>query len=311
MSHEVENMFSVNETPWHGLGRQLIDAPDIERAIIAAGLDWNVSLESLYMDPGPNKGIWQQVTHRAVKRCSDNRVLGVVGPQYMPLQNKDAFKWFSPFVDSGLVTLETAGSLRNGARVWILAKINQEDLIINDQANDRIRKYILLSNTHDGTMSIRAGFTPIRVVCANTLSLAHGSGGLIRIKHTAGAMVTLDAIRDIMSLANQRFDATAEQFKYLASRQLVDGDLKKYVNTVFDVNDQSRLHDTVRVLNIRGRGADQTGIRNTWWTAYNAVTEYLQHERGNSADTRLNSAWFGQGATLGNKAFKTALKLAS
>ena len=116
MAHEIETIFYMNETPWHRLGTRVIDIPTADEAIVAAGLNWKVETKPLFLADGT------QAPSKAVVRTSDNSILGVVGENYQPLQNEDAFKFFNPFVETGLATFETAGSLRQGKRVWILAK---------------------------------------------------------------------------------------------------------------------------------------------------------------------------------------------
>src|SRR4029077_19321005 len=157
-----------------------------------------------------------KVDHRAVRRTSDSKVLGVVGPRYAPLQNMDAFAWFQPCLDTREAALHTAGSLRGGRRIWVLAKLNRDPLVIAE--GDEIEKFVLLSHGHDGSLAVRAGFTPIRVVCQNTLSMAHGSDAskLIRVKHTKDVLQNLANIREIMNLANAEFESTAEQYRRLA-----------------------------------------------------------------------------------------------
>lgn len=225
--HEVENMLYVGATPWHSLGVKLDAAPSTAEAIKAAGLDWEVGLKALQTVDG------EAVSHKATYRLSDQRVLGVVGPQYRPIQNATAFQWFDPFVESGEASIETAGSLRNGQRVWVLAKLNREPSEI--VKGDVVQKYILLANSHDGTLAGRVGFTPIRVVCHNTLSMAidGGESRLLRVRHTKNAKNALEKIREIMNLANRSFEATAAQYRQLAAHQVHEGDLEKYVNLVF------------------------------------------------------------------------------
>ena len=125
-----------------------------------------------------------KVEHKAVRRKTDGKVLGVVGPKYHVLQNRDAFRWFEPFLAAKEAALNTAGSLAEGSRIWVLAKLNRAPLVIAQ--GDEIEKFILLSHSHDGRLAVRVGFTPIRVVCANTLALAHkkDASNLIRLKHT-------------------------------------------------------------------------------------------------------------------------------
>ncbi|MCP4446086.1 MAG: DUF932 domain-containing protein [Myxococcales bacterium] len=313
MSHELESMFFVGRTPWHGLGTALDCPPSIDAALEVAGLDWNVECRPLYLQSGV------EVAAQAVVRDFDESVLGVVGPRYHPLQNKDAFAFFQPLVEDKLVDLETAGSLSEGKKVWVLARIVGDPLVV--QGDDVVERFILLSNSHDGSLAVRVGFTPIRVVCSNTLAYAHETGAsrLIRILHTAGAKDTLDGVREIMSLADRSFTATAEQFRYLASKPIVAADLQKYVERVFavpeaaDPSKQScpRVLGQVIPLFENGKGSEMASAKGTWWGAYNAISEHLTHYRGRSADSRVNSLWFGDSAKLNRSALSTACMMAA
>ena len=313
MSHEVESMFFMNQTPWHGLGTRVIEIPTIDEAIAASGLNWTVGMKPLFTEQG------EKVKHQATFRESDGKILGVVGPGYKPLQNMEAFKFFQPFLDQGAATLETAGSLRGGQRVWVMAKIKSDPLVIVPQSNDIVQSYILLSNSHDGTLAVRVGFTPVRVVCANTMAMAHSSDAskLIRIRHSGNVEEALAAVRDVMNVAKSEFEATAEQFRLLASKQVSRKDLERYVKMVFNVkkdltvdeldDKSSRVLAKILPLFEKGRGNDLPGVKGTYWAAYNAVNEYLQYERGSEAANRLDSMWFGTSAAVNKKALDTAV----
>lgn len=312
MAHEVESMMYTGNTPWHGLGTRIIHAPTLAEGIVAAGLDWNVGLKPLYLADGRTVE-----EARATIRESDNSILGVVGTQYKPLQNAEAFNWFQPFLDAKEATLETAGSLRDGKRVFVLAKLNRAPLEI--AKGDAVEKYILLSNSHDGTLAVRVGFTPIRVVCANTLAMAlNGNASqLIRVRHSQSVVGNLNLIRDIMNAANSQFEATADQYRALAQKQISVKDLETYVKRVFDIpmerEEGSRVGNKVMAavipLFLKGRGNDLASIRGTYWAAYNAVTEYVAHERGKDAGNRLDSTWFGTGAVINTKALAIAAEM--
>lgn len=316
MAHEIESMFFLGETPWHGLGNRVLEAPSVGEALRQAGLDWSVGLKPIFMADG------REVPGKATVRESDNSILGVVGPRYRPLQNVDAFNFFNPLVESGLVTLETAGSLSEGKRVWVMARINDNsDLkIVGD---DVIRKFILLSNSHDGTTAVRCGFTPVRVVCANTLAMAHNDGesAIVRLRHSKSVVANLESLREVMNLANQSFEATAEQFRQLASKQISRADLERYVKVCLDEQADAKLADLskrkqnqiadIATLFETGRGMELAGVKGTVWAAYNAVTEYLTHNAGHNADSRYNSLWFGANATKNELALKGALALAA
>jgi phage/plasmid-like protein (TIGR03299 family) len=315
MPAEVETMAFAGATPWHGLGTPLADNDlyDWQRTCEKAGLDWDVELVALQTADTHAK-----VDHRAVRRTSDSRVLGVVGPRYAPLQNNDAFAWFQPFLDAREAALHTAGSLRQGSRVWVLAKLNRDPLVIAE--GDEVEKYLLLSHGHDGSLAVRVGFTPVRVVCANTLAMAHGSDAsrLIRVKHTKEIHGNLANIREVMDLANQEFEATAEQFKLLARRSINQADLRRYVKRVLGVQEDqepstrmSKIMEEIIALAESGRGNNLPAVRGTYWSAYNGVTEWLSYERGRSPGSRLNSLWFGGSATMNRQALDTALAMAA
>lgn len=318
MAHEIEivngvvSHFFVGQTPWHGLGTKLDAPPTVEEGIRAAGLDWQVGLKPLVTTDGI------AVDHRATYRISDGKIFGVVGPGYTPLQNTESFSWFQPLISSGEVSLHTAGSLQEGRKVWVLAKINQPALEIAD--GDTVERFVLLSNSHDGTRAVRAGFTPIRVVCANTLRLAHDAGSdenkLVKILHTKNVTTALDTLRETMLIANSRFEASAEQYRKLARFSVSKNDLRKYVKIVLGVEKEdekdlpAQTMNKIReilVLAEKGRGNDGK----TLWSGYNGVTEYLGTGYGRTQEGRLDALWFGQNVALSQKALDVALTMAS
>lgn len=308
-------MAYAGEVPWHGLGTPLEsgDLVDWRAACNKAGLAWEAETVPLLTADSKEK-----VSHVAVRRKSDGRVLGVVGPRYTVLQNQDAFAWFRPFLDAGEAVLHTAGSLRSGSRIWVLAKLNRDPLVVAE--GDEIEKYLLLSHSHDGSLAIRVGFTPIRVVCQNTLSMAHGSDAsrLIRVKHTKDVLENLANIREVMDLANAEFEATAEQYRRLVRSSINQADLRKYVRRVLKIEDEP--NPSTRIQNIAeeivglaeaGRGNDLPSVRGTLWTAYNGVSEWLAYNRGRSEGTRLDSLWYGDSCRVNRHALEVALDMAA
>lgn len=317
MAHELEikngiaSMFSVEKTPWHGLGHIIGDAPSTQEGIKLAGLDWTVSKKDLFTSDGV------EVSHKATVRDSDGQVLGVVGPKYQPLQNKEAFSFFDPFIQAGEASLETAGSLRNGSRIWVLAKLNKAPLEVTK--NDLVEKFLLLSNGHDGTLALRVGFTPIRVVCANTMAMAHGDNNgskFVRIVHGSKVAENLEKVREVVNAANAEFEATAEQMRFLASRQINTEDLKKYVKVALDLNfegERAKLRNQQTLEHImqlfeNSPGSVEAG--HTYWGAYNAVNYHLNYEKGRDSATRLNNLWFGSAKNLNEHAFELATEMA-
>lgn len=320
MSHEIlehDQMFSVKERPWHGLGKIIQTAPTIEEGIKLAGLDWTVDLKEVAVDGNIVHG------YKAAMRSDTNTCLGVVSHQYKILQNQDAFNFFQPFLDNEQAFLETAGSLKNGKRVWILAKINREDMIIDEKTNDRVEKYLLLSNAHDGTAAVRVGYCPIRVVCSNTLSAAEESvnSQLIRITHKGDVLGTLDQVRDTMNIIDQSFKTTEEMYKKLAANTSIrKEDLKNYVMAVYSRQDLERnLQDNTAItdeeisaqrkkLIARVEEIFETEKVHNAWTMYNSVNYVLNHERGRNLESSYNSIWFESAKRLDKQALALALQ---
>lgn len=328
MPAEIDNMISVLETPWHGLGSVLSAPPTTKEAIIMAGLNWTVRTEQLYTElpkaDVPDEKEMVEVIGRATVRSDTNEVMGVVGPSYTPLQNEEAFEFFDPFLADGTASIETAGSLRGGRRIWVMAKLNDDPVeIIKD---DAVLKYLLLANGHDGSLSCAIGFTPIRVVCQNTLSAALGASAskIVRVRHTRNIAEAVKKIGEIIDARNRAFEATAEQMRELVRMQVDADTLERYVRLVFDrpergtdeedldreTDERKRLTSKVIPLFENGRGTDIQGVRGTMWGAYNAVTEYVSHHRGKDQERRVEQLWFAEGARLTNRAFKVANDLA-
>lgn len=326
MAHELDfnqdgiaRMFSVNTVPWHGLGRVLDDPPTVAEALKLAGLDWPVSLRKLFIEqPSLTAGtsFIPTKTGFAVVRDSDGAILGIVGDRYKPLQNADALNFFDPFVTSGAVSLETAGALKGGRKVWILARVKgaEADVV----KGDTVKAYLLLSNSHDGSTTIQVCFTPIRVVCANTLRAADSqNNGILRIYHTKSAPDVLKAVGETIDFLTQSFAATVEQYQFLAHAPMARTDVEKYIKRVFapteDVNSDEtakRIVNEVTPLLFTGRGTDVPGVQGTVWGAYNAVTEYLNYLSGRTQDNRLNSLWFGPNGAVMTRALTIATDMA-
>ena len=318
MAHQLlenDTMFAVGKRPWHGLGTVLENAPTIEEGIKIAGLDWDVSLRPIITDDAENISV---DTHKIVVREDIKLPLGVVSNNYKVLQNKEAFSFFEPFIENDMATLETAGSLFNGKKVFILAKLNSDNMVVDK--NDEIEKYILLSNSHDGSQALRVGFTPIRVVCNNTLSLAENTNAsqLIRVTHKGNIVETLQDLRETMDLVNQQFIATEEKYRYLATRNVNVNDLKKYVKQVFSVKkiediindkeEKEQIEAERKRLIARVEEIFELELVHNAWTMYNSVNYYMNHERGKSLENRYNSMWFGYSKRQDEKALKLALQ---
>ena len=305
------SMFYVGEVPWHQLGTLLDNPATSQEAIEAAGLDFDVELKPIhtYVDfeekPIPNK--------YATVRSDTNDVLGVVGARYQPIQNREAFTFFDALVGEDEAIYHTAGVLGKGERIWILAKLPDH---IKVGKKDIVDKYLLLTNSHDGSSVVRAKLTPIRVVCNNTLSVAlTGTEQEVRIRHTASAVDKLEEAHKLLGLTNNLYEQLDGIFNKMALRKISEKQLMDYVKTLVPENPEAK-HQT-RNENIRNSILDlhETGLgaelaRGSAWSAYNALVEYVDHVQGSkNPDKHLKSIWFGGGERLKLQAFKLAQKL--
>lgn len=322
MAHEVETAFYVKQPAWHRVGKVLQDPPTIEDAIIQAGLDWQVIEKPLFFgsewDESPDTITYSSVdSYKALVRETDGSVLGVVGHKYQPLQNIEAFEFFDEFISSGEAKLEAAGSLKGGKRVWVLAKISGQTIDIIP--NDPVDAYLCLYNSHDGSLAVGIMFTPIRVVCQNTLqysmNLAESKKiARVTIRHTAGLSQALKVTKEAISLSRKTFDFTVDQYRLIQKKSLPIDGVREYVREIFEVEKDDkdpRCLSEIEQNHAAGMGADIKGVRGTYWGAFNAFTEWLDHQRGRTEDNRLDSTWFGQGAVLRRKAFEVALSKAT
>ena len=194
MAANVETMFYTREKPWHGLGTKVEEAPCSADALYMAGLDWQVIQEPIYTDTGeiiPG--------YKANVRDSDRKVLGVVTDRYKIVQNHEAFAFTDSLLGSG-VRYETAGSLQEGKRVWLLARLPREYII----AGERISPYLVFSNTHDGSGSVKVALTPVRVVCNNTLNLALNTASRSwSMMHTGNIKDKIQEAKDTLFMAEE------------------------------------------------------------------------------------------------------------
>lgn len=315
MAANIESMMFNGAVPWHGEGNKIDESHlfNIAEGIKTAGMDWEVGLKDLFTAEGT------KVPNRACYRKTDNKILGVVGPRFTPVQNWDMFNWFQPFLEEKVAMLHTAGSLCGGEKVWVLCQMVMDNKEI--VKGDEVAPFMLLANSHDGSMAVRAGWTPIRVVCTNTLAMAvhHADSKLIRIRHSSKVLDNMNLVRDIMNVAKQDFEATTEQYKFLASKSINQGDVRKYVKILLDIENVTDDNLPTKTKNIMedifkmvesGRGQDNPAVRGTYWAMYNGINEYLNYAKGRNVSNRLDSLWFGQGATLNQKALDTAITLA-
>jgi phage/plasmid-like protein (TIGR03299 family) len=221
----------MGDTPWHRIGDRISgdQSCDVDYVKAHPAVAWTCEKRPLFLSDG------READTRAVVRSTDGRVLGEVGRDYTIVQNCEAIEWFRPFVESGEAAIECVGSLREGSRVFALAKLNREPMAV--VPGDEVCPYLLLANAHDGTLRLHVGFSAIRVVCANTLQMARTDrrSKLLQLRHTPGIRLALDTVRETIDVANRQFVATIEQFQRLARTGCNEETLRQYVSLVFAV----------------------------------------------------------------------------
>lgn len=277
MSANVESMFYVRETPWHGLGTKVMEAADSEGALIAAGLNWNVIQEPIFT--GENEPIRG---YKANIRDSDRRVLGVVTDRYKVIQNHEAFAFTDELVGQG-VRYETAGSQQDGKKVWLLAHMPHEYII----SGERISPYLLFSNTHDGSGAIKVALTPIRVVCNNTLNLALSTAKRSwSMVHTGDIRSKMQEARDTLFMAEKYMDELGKEFEALRLKKLSDQKVMEYIEVLLPVEDGSTPQQIKNIERLREdmkiRYFDAPDQQDTGKNAYrfiNAVSDFATHAK--------------------------------
>lgn len=236
MSHEItdtDTMAYLGETPWHKLGT-VIDANDtFEQAWAKGGLTWSISKQQLSFTN--SKGERENCDRVAIVRDDNGEVLGTAGGAWECYQNTEIRdSYLQPMIDSGLVKLETMGSLFGGKKVWALARVTGATKEIGK--GDAVNLFVLAAQGHDGTMGLFLGGTAVRVVCNNTLQASLSGGGQLRVRHTKNMRDTVTAVRDAIMSSINNFDKTCELFGSLASRDYNNAQLTTYLNTLFPKN---------------------------------------------------------------------------
>ena len=338
MPDEVESMAYAGETPWHRLGTQV--KPDLSPQEMqrAAGLNWEV--EKIPLGFKGADGRFRAVDvgrrgryHALVRRDKDNALLDVVSRHWQPVQNSEAFAFFEDFIRAGDMTMETAGSLQDGRRVFALAKL-KDGFRLARAKEDVTESYLLFTNPHLYGHAVDIRFTPVRVVCMNTLTLALGQkDSSYRVSFSHYQKFDVTTARALFQAARNQTAAYQEQADFLAARCYNRTELQLYFGEIFkpltqpqmkpfeekaDLTDASRFPESnVLPLPRNARRAlevveGQPGAKyapGTWWNAFNAVTYLTDHEIGRD-DTRLGSAWYGHGKTRKLKALNLALEYA-
>ena len=311
MVANVQSMAYTGEIPWHKKGVSIESAFTSAEAIEKAGLDWKVKKQEMYTTINGNSILVPR--KYANVRDDDGAILGTVGEVYKPLQNHDAFEFFDAVVGQKLAIYHTAGCLGVGEKVWMLAKLPG---YIQVKGNDITEKYLLLTNSHDGSTPVQVLFTPIRVVCQNTLNIALQGTNQIKMRHSSLMMSKWESVRDLIGIVNAQYISFEESAKAMADRMLKGAEVNAFLNKVFKINaDEKMATRTINILGeveslfVSGRGNTEAGIKGTAWAAFNAVTEYVDHYRTSKGENRDKSALFGSGQELKQRAWDESLVL--
>ena len=319
------SFFSVQEKAWHGLGQIVEGYPTSTEAIKFAGLDYEVSKEEIYTSnfnsDGQRMDYTNRVkTHLATMRKDTGDVLGIVGKDYEIVQNKDAFTFFDSIVDGEGILYETAGALGKGERIFITAKLPNYIRVGKD---DLIEQYLFLTTSHDGYGSISAAFTPIRIVCNNTLNAAlRNQSNSIKIRHTANAKERLAQAHNLMGISNKLSSELEIIFNNWNKIKITDPEVKKLIQLALVPNKEvfkniqegkedelstcfKNMCDTAYEYAMSNPTQQQPTTMGTLFGAYNAVTGYFQNVRTyKNNEAKLKSLLLGGTAQVkSQKAF--------
>lgn len=320
--HLVQTMAYVNETPWHGLGNQLAPKQPLEVWARSAGMDWSIDEAPVrYVATGPNGEGYDSIhvfpEQRVLYRSDTKMPLSVVSNRFKVVQPSEILEFYRDLTTAGGFELETAGVLKEGRKLWALAKTGQSVCL---KGRDKVHGYLLLATACDGTMATTAQFCSVRVVCANTLAIALGDGAdAVKVGHRS--QFDAQAVKRQLGIAVSSWDGFMVRMKALADCKVKDEAAEAFLRRVltYPVNhiegvstaiNDSALKVVQELYAGRGKGSELASAAGTAWGLVNSITEFVDHHRrARSDDHRRDAAWFGQGATLKQRAWDEALKL--
>lgn len=275
MAANVESMFYTREKPWHGLGVEVKVAPTSADALRLSGLDWTVKQEAIFTDNGK-----EIAGYKANVRSTDRRVLGVVTDRYKVVQNTEAFAFTDELLGNG-VRYETAGSLQEGRRVWLLARLPREYII----SGERISPYLVFSNTHDGSGAVKVAVTPVRVVCNNTLNLALSTARRSwSMVHTGDIKGKIEEAKETLFFAEKYMDELGKEFEQLRDKKMTDAKVAEYIELLLPVENGATGQQVKNIQKLRedmkARYYDAPDLKQVGNNAYrfiNAVSDFATH----------------------------------
>jgi len=309
MAHMVETMAYAGEVPWHGLGVRVPSDLHPTQMLEKAGLDWTVRKVPAYAEVAGER---VAVGRSALVRDSDDSILDVVSDDWNVLQNHEAFEFFHDFVANGDMEMHTAGSLRDGQLVWALAKVNDGFELFK---GDQVDSYLLFSNPHRYGWSIDVRFTPIRVVCNNTLTLSLNTASKNFVKVSHRRQFDGDMVKETLGVAKEKLAMYREMAEFLGGRRYTGPKLVEYFKKVFPVaggpeKKKEMSISASKALDVVHTQPGANFAEGSWWSAFNAVTYMVDHKLGRSQDNRMTSAWFGNGKKVKADALELAVQMA-
>ena len=320
MAHLVETMAYVQEKPWHGLGNLLPPNQPMEFWLSEAGMEWSIKESEVLFHVNGSKdcgfNIRSNPESKVLFRSDTLAPLSVVSKRYKVVQPREVLEFYRSLVSAGGFELETAGVLKGGRKLWALAKTGQEMML---KGNDQVKAYLLLATACDGTLATTAQFTSVRVVCNNTLQMATDNGsGAIKVPHST--KFNADKVKQQLGLGVSTWQHFIADMRRLSERPVNPFEARRYlVEVLGDPELPFHQQPNTKALNHvfslyagQGMGSTLASANDTAWGLVNAVTQFIDHERrARSPDNRLDSAWFGIGALIKQKALDEAIKLAA
>lgn len=341
MAHQIEQIAYVGQTPWHGLGNQLSPNQPLEVWAQQAGMDWRIESSNVSYMAQNERGqsiIMPFEEQRVLYRSDTHAPLSVVSQRYQEVQPKEILEFYRDLTEQSGFELETAGVLKGGKKFWALARTGQSTAL---KSKDVSNGYILLATACDGTLATTAQFTSIRVVCNNTLAIAlrgqSSSAGVVKVPHST--KFDAEKVKQQLGISVRAWDEHMYEMKQLTQRKVSQQEAKAYFDAVFNNSTMSisdpeeniiqfyrnvaqqvqekkpepngrAMNKALDMFNGQGRGAELSSAKDTAYGLLCSITEFVDHERrAMSTDHRLDSAWFGAGASVKQRGLEQALAL--
>jgi phage/plasmid-like protein (TIGR03299 family) len=316
MSHLVDSMAYVGAMPWHGLGSSLEKGQLLDIWEENSGLNWEINKSPVLFDKGNRSRIHEigGFEDKSVLYRSDTGApLSVVSQRYNVVQPREILEFYRDLTEVSGFELETAGVLKGGKKIWALARTGQSTSL---KGNDVTKGYVLLATACDGSMATTAQFTSVRVVCNNTLavSLLQEKDCAVKVSHST--RFDPQAVKKSLGISVSAWDDFMYQMKTLSERPVSLREARSFYHNVFSSNsiegktNERSMAKAISLFEGDGRGSQLASSKNTAFGLLNSVTEFIDHEkRARSSGHRMDSAWFGQGANVKQKALGEALLL--